>query len=413
MFSRLPVAFLTVAASFSLAAERATLTGRVTDVDGQALENATVMIYHAGVKQGYSTFCPSCYVDCGKRVTTDHSGVYTIRNLDRDLRFELLVARDGYAATFVKKVDPARGPAETAALAPRAPVDDAARAVRGRVAGPHGRPLAGALVMPEGVCTRSEKGDPFCGYFEVDGLERMAVTNAQGEFEVAYKSRATGILLRVEARGLAPKVIAMPTGTERKTISLSDGATVRGRLLHEGKPVAGVEVGLSPQRRPEYGRNLEIVGTPFLETRIGTREDGSFVIPNVPVPATWYVYGKMGSIATLGAVETAECATTRDNEDVNVGDLEIHPGYRLRGKVTLSDGKAIASGMHLAISSNCGGDSQEIVIGSDGRFEFGGLAAGTYGIFASVQGYQPPKDIEVIIKGDTNDFKVTLDRAVP
>jgi len=30
-----------------------------------------------------------------------------------------------------------------------------------------------------------------------------------------------------------------------------------------------------------------------------------------------------------------KCATVRDGEEVDVGDIEIHPGHRLRGKVTL------------------------------------------------------------------------------
>ena len=59
----LPV--LLLAAALSSAADRVILTGAVTDNSGKPLENATVLVYHAGVKHGYSTFCPSCYADCG------------------------------------------------------------------------------------------------------------------------------------------------------------------------------------------------------------------------------------------------------------------------------------------------------------------------------------------------------------
>ena len=69
-----------------------------------------------GVKKGYNTYCPSCYVDCGKRTVTDQTGAFTIANLDPNLWFELLVVHDGYIATFVKKADPAVGPAATAVL---------------------------------------------------------------------------------------------------------------------------------------------------------------------------------------------------------------------------------------------------------------------------------------------------------
>src|SRR5207245_5617646 len=142
-----------IVSALSFAAEHVTLTGKVTDNLGKPLEDATVMIYHAGVKKGYSTYCPSCYVDCGKRTVTDRTGSFTIKSLDPDLWFELLVIRDGYTATFVKKVDPSRGPAETAALTPRAAVDDPSRVVRGRGVDPHGQPLRATVVVPAGVAT--------------------------------------------------------------------------------------------------------------------------------------------------------------------------------------------------------------------------------------------------------------------
>ena len=55
MRNRLLIASLIGAASISFAADRVTLSGRVTDNLGQPPENATVMVYHAGVKTGYST----------------------------------------------------------------------------------------------------------------------------------------------------------------------------------------------------------------------------------------------------------------------------------------------------------------------------------------------------------------------
>src|SRR5260370_41539240 len=100
------------------AADRLTLTGKVTDATGKPLERATVMVYHAGVKQGYSTFCPSCYSDCGKRTLTGADGKFAISSLSPDLLFELVVVHDGYLPTFMKQVDPANANA-TAVLPSR------------------------------------------------------------------------------------------------------------------------------------------------------------------------------------------------------------------------------------------------------------------------------------------------------
>lgn len=76
---RTTAVFLTVASAVAVGADAVTLTGKVTDVAGKPIEHATVMVYHAGVKNGYSTFCPSCYADCGKRTFTDVTGTYASR----------------------------------------------------------------------------------------------------------------------------------------------------------------------------------------------------------------------------------------------------------------------------------------------------------------------------------------------
>ncbi len=414
MRNRLLIASLFVTAPLSFASERVTLNGRVTDNLGKPLEDATVMVYHAGVKKGYSTYCPSCYVDCGKRTLTDRTGSFTIQSLDPDLWFELLVVRDGYTARFVKNVDPSRGPADTAAMTPRAVVDDPGRVVRGRVVDPFGQPLRAAVVVPQGVATLLEGEGPASVYGTVKGLEPVAVTNPKGEFELAYSKQATGMLLLVEARGMSAKLITVPTGAERKTITVSDGAVIRGRLLNQGKPVAGVELGLIPRPPRGFGANLQPIGNPYEEIRIGTQEDGSFVITNVPTPVDWYIYGKMESIAALGATDPVECATARDSQEVNVGDIQIHPGYRLRGKVSLSDGAAIADGMRVTIGSVRAWDTQTVTIARDGRFEFAALSAGKYEIFTSVRGYRMrgnPRVIEIAIDGDKDDFAIALDPA--
>ena len=73
------IAYCCVLAALALpvaGVEHASITGKVVDTTGAALENATVLIYKAGVKTGYSTYCPTCYVDCGKHATTTADGAF-------------------------------------------------------------------------------------------------------------------------------------------------------------------------------------------------------------------------------------------------------------------------------------------------------------------------------------------------
>jgi hypothetical protein len=89
----------------------------------------------------------------------------------------------------------------------------------------------------------------------------------------------------------------------------------------------------------------------------------------------WYVYGKMESLAKLGGAPIRECATTKDGEEVDVGDLAVMPALRFLGKVVLSDGNAIPPGMRITVSSERAFDSQTAILAPD-SFAFGGWRRG-------------------------------------
>jgi len=151
LFPLIAAASCGLATQSVLAEERATITGRVADSTGKPVEHATVLVYSAGVKNGYAEFCPTCWTDCGKRTNTDPDGNFTISGLSNDLIFTLLVLHDGYSAKYVPKVDPAKGPAETATLKTRPPVEDTTQVVRGLVVDVHGRPLRDAVIEQHGA----------------------------------------------------------------------------------------------------------------------------------------------------------------------------------------------------------------------------------------------------------------------
>jgi len=411
MLKTLMVGVLLLASAVSSAAAgRLNLSGKVVDTSGKPLADATIMVYHAGVRTGYSTFCPSCYADCGKRVVTDAEGSFEIAGLSPDLWFELLAARDGYIAEFVKKVDPAKNANVTIALAMKPTLTDFSGVVRGRVVDPDGSPIHDAVVQPFAVVT--EKNENIFG--APPGLEPIAVTDAKGEFSISYAKPAPKMLLSIEARGMAPKFATMETGPERHTVTLYDGAAITGRLVANGKGVGNAEIGLIAKNRGYFDSDLTGFGHPYQEVRIGTNPDGSFTITNVPEPVEWYLYAKMDSIAQQGATIPVEVKTSHDKEYVHAPDLSVQPGFRLKGTVVLSDGKAIPSGMHIGIGSDRFYDTQTTILSTDGHFEFENLPAGDYHIFPSVKGYRVkgtefgPFDVPVSLDRDINDMTVTV-----
>jgi protocatechuate 3,4-dioxygenase beta subunit len=398
---------LTVVPSFSIAAERATAIGKVVQADGKPLEHATVLVYEARVRKGYSVFCPTCWVDCGKRATTDAEGKYSISGLDPELVFSLLVVREGYSATFVKNVDPLKGSADNAVVKTRTSPENPAQFVRGQVVNAHGRPVRDAVVEQQGITYRGkEDGRMRTSFGPINWIDLVAVTNEQGEFEIAFEQPAQSMILSVSPRGMASKLFTLPTGPERKTMTVTDGATVRGRLVKDGKPVANAEMGLFTHSR--------MAGETLPEMRVGTREDGTFAITNVPAGRIYYAYAKMDSLAVRGvAAEAIECETKDDGQEVDLGDIQVKPAYTLRGKVVLNDGKPIPLDMRANLSADRGQDNQSIIIGADGTFEFKGLAKGVYGVAASVKGYRPPQGhiSEVLMNRDVSDLVLHLQPA--
>lgn len=138
-------------------------------------------------------------------------------------------------------------------------------------------------------------------------------------------------------------------------------------------------------------------------------------ISNVPVPGEWYLYARMQSLAGRGAGAAVECATRRDGEVVDIGELQVQPGYRLRGCVVLRDGKAVGDGMRMTLARDAiPGDDQTVLVGTDGRFEFAGVPAERVSLAPSVKGYALSlgrSSTGILMAGDVNDFVVTLSPA--
>ncbi|MGA3156530.1 MAG: carboxypeptidase-like regulatory domain-containing protein [Steroidobacteraceae bacterium] len=385
------------------AAESAAVFGRVTDASGAPLPHATVVVYKARVRNGYSIFCPTCWVDCGRRTITDADGQYHIDGLDPELIFQLLVIHDGFGANYLDDVDPAKSSAADATLAPRHSADDPAQKVLGLVVDSRGAPVADAVIEPKEVITRGRNGEMGQIFGAAPGLEQLAVTNERGEFELAYAQPAHSMILDVSGRGVADKLVSLPTGSERTTIVVSDGATIRGRLVQGGKPVANAEIGLITHSR--YSNES------YPEMRVGTRKDGTFDMTNVPAGKIYYLYGKMGSLAARGlASELVECEAKTDDQIVNVGDIQVSRAKTLRGKVLLSDNKPVPPNMRVSLFADRTSDSQMTVVGSDGSFEFRGLSKGVYEVAPAVKQYGlvEGRELEVLVNHDPTELSISL-----
>lgn len=397
----------------SFAEERATASGMVVDPNGKPLENAAVIVHSAAVKKGYSVFCPTCYKDCGKRTVTGPDGSYSIGGLDPELVFTLVAVKDGYLAAYIWNVNPAAGPARNATLKPRPAIKDASQVVRGRIVDTQGNPQPGAVVQSD-MAVYSGPGGQIRFSSAVDWINELTVTNDQGEFELAYSAPALEMTFTVIARGMAPKHFTASTGGEQKNFIVAAGATIRGRLVYGGAPVPNAEVGLVP-----YDSST---GRWYREVRIGTEENGTFAITNVPPGRIWVLHPTMESLASRGiGSDPIDCETKDDGQDVNLGDIRLMRAHALRGRVVLGDGKFVPPNMRVTLTTHRFWDSQVMMLASDGSFRFDGLPEGVYSVLPAVRGYRLPDDCailcrsaEVIVKKDVSDFVIKMvPEAVP
>ena len=263
---------------------------------------------------------------------------------------------------------------------------------------PRGEPVRDALVEQSGAIFEQGRAFGAGGWIDL-----MAVTNDSGDFEIAHSKPLVAAIVQVSPRALAPKISTIPSGTDRKVIMATEGATIRGRLVHNGEPIGQAEIGLSTHSQ-RGGEGLP-------EARIGTDDDGKFALTNIPPGRVWYLYARMESLASRGlAAEIVECATKSDGQDLNLGDISVRPAYTLRGKVVLSDGKPIPPDMRINLFSDRVPDSQSLTLASTGDFKFKGLGPRVYQLQPSVKDYEARDSLslELLIEGDVNNFEARL-----
>jgi hypothetical protein len=388
------------------APQRLTLSGILKSEAGKPVPGATVFIHTAGPRKGTSSTCPSCYLDCRKKGQSNARGEFHIDSLDPRLRFTLLVVGKGYKARLVPRVDPVKGPQaiglERLDLAGVEPE----RVIRGRLTQADGRPAVGAVLEVSGV----RRGDTtrFGGNDDVDPV---AVTDGKGEFVILAKQPVSEVLVRIEGAGVARRSASFTPSEVR----LTEGVTVKGRVVAGDKPVPGVVLGMVSKSR----RSSSFLG----DYQATTDDDGRFSFPHMPPRLELVVYGKMESFGERGLPATLAKTTGDDGSTVDVGDLPLAAAHRVAGRIVLQDGKPIPEGTRLGLHRQEAWDTIEVVLGPDGAFRFAGVPAEKVEMSARLPGYRfslanpsadwRRRDIEGRVDRDIDDLTLVMEPGEP
>ncbi|HKV07754.1 MAG TPA: carboxypeptidase-like regulatory domain-containing protein [Thermoanaerobaculia bacterium] len=235
----------------TIALERAgRLRGRVVDPQGRPVAGAAVLAVPEGAL-GDRAFSPSDPV--ADRAETDPQGRFELLHVRPEQKYEIRASRAGAfpVAQSATVGDPAMPPRDlTLVLAP-------ARAARGKVQDPAGRPIAGAEAAVRPALRPGSEDD---GSVEEAGSPPVQ-SDVQGVFSLP-ELPAAEVELSVRRKGYAPAVfpaLRAPKGTgpaDLGVITLRPGAALTGRVINpRGQAVPGGEIFLLA--RPASPQEME------------------------------------------------------------------------------------------------------------------------------------------------------------
>jgi hypothetical protein len=229
----------------------ADLHGKVVAPDGVPITQASIVVYTAAPRKGNESVSTNSHPDCEKSTASDDQGGFTIAAVDSSLNFELLVLAEGYRPLLLKKVDPTRG--EINAKMSTLPADvEVDHLVKGRVIDTDGKPVIGASIEPRMYRVGNQR------WYGGPDVERQTFTDGKGEFTLVCKKTEMSVDVRVQSRATAPMIsVGMPQGEQVTEITVTAGATITGRIVKDGQPLAGIALvmyqqksQLRPGRRP-------------------------------------------------------------------------------------------------------------------------------------------------------------------
>ncbi|MBT5706942.1 MAG: carboxypeptidase regulatory-like domain-containing protein [Verrucomicrobia bacterium] len=309
---------------------------------------------------------------------TDTTGHFEIPNLDPKLRFELLLVADGYVSAFHPNIDPAEDqpvitlqPYDSTQIAPN-------QLSRGRVIDSYGDPIANAIIEVRGWSTEETTT---WGRSRRVMKTPIAVTNSNGQFELATRQEVTSLQIDISCRNYAhQEFYDLALGGLEQAFTLFTGVTVSGRLIHNGQPVANRRIQINSQRSTPRSN--------FTHNAVVTNPRGEFVFYNLPSTLTFNVAAAIDSIPELGRTPIRRIGPWTEGHSEDIGDLAIEPGFRISGTVKTLDGQTLPETSLLLIDHRDTWGLRSFPLSSDGKFALQGLHPGAMRVNVKIPGYR-------------------------
>ena len=307
--------------------------------------------------------------------------------------------------------------------------------IRGRVVGPDGGGVAGALVSPILNQVR----------------EKQIKTLPGGAFSFTIDEAHSDLGIKVEAAGLASKTFwklfrrqgtdqatmvgqppsfVEPDGGINEPLRMGVGAVVTGRVVKGGKPVEGIRMIVQHPATVVVRERDSTPVRPLEDRETKTDTEGRFRIPFVSAELECSIFSAPGSLADHQTVPPRSFHSGRDGTTVDLGDFDVRPGRRVTGRVILADGKVPPLKAKLVVLPHFASELT-CELDSNGRFEINGVPDGIVyvyvtqkigiGIASDLPGYRLsthnkcldptfPDRLQGMVNEDITDLTIQLDR---
>ncbi len=345
----------------------------------------------------------------GKESYTAADGTFALPAMPDNKLYSLAIIKDGFEPLVYGGEDPGFDPIDVR-LKPRSASQPVPKyAVHGRLVGPDGKPVPLVRVERDGVALAHGRG----WGWEQEGWPDRVLADTNGEFTIARDKEFTEVQIRTRAPGFAPHMEWLPVSNTVQTVQLVPGATLIGRVVTDGQPVAGVRVGISG-----WDRNSETYAGHY---DTATRPDGKFEFSHLPPNIGWAIYGLLSSFTNHAALPLRQIQTSADSTTNDLGDMPTKPALHLAGKIKTRDDSPLPKSVTVNIGFENAWDSQDVKVDSDGRFFLDGLYTGQIEIWVraahwrlsganrSATGWNPGQ-LSGLLEQDKEDLVVEIEK---
>jgi hypothetical protein len=267
----------------------------------------------------------------------------------------------------------------------------AVHTVLGRILDLHQRPVAGARVWINGLSVGN--GTRYGGL--PDGTDELAVSDAEGRFEIYCPESFSALGLTVVAPGLAKQHFGRvaPDG-KRHDLVLPAGAALVGRVLRDGRPVKGINIGVASVDRSADGFTGQFV--------VGTDDQGEFVFPNLPEGRDYQFCGLLDSLRGTGALRARVVRVGHNGTRTDLGTLSLASGWRVAGNVRMKNGGLLPVGSRLILSREGAWDFSVVDLPPDGHFDLPNVPGESLSLRVGMYSYRPVRSLPELGKLNGN-----------